>query len=76
MRHHHQLRSLADTEYRMKKHPVGRPDQGRSTINPTTKWQRRRRRYLRILLINALRGAAYTVGGTAVTWLIWWVQLR
>ncbi|MES4826254.1 hypothetical protein [Streptomyces anthocyanicus] len=37
-------------------------------------WRRRSRRYLRIILMNALKGAAYTLGGTAVTWLIWWVQ--
>lgn len=37
-------------------------------------WRRRGRRYLRILLMNALKGAAYAFGGAAVTWLIWWVQ--
>ncbi|MEU4932750.1 hypothetical protein AB0G54_40730 [Streptomyces yokosukanensis] len=37
-------------------------------------WRRRSRRYLRIILMNALKGAAYTLGGAAVTWLIWWFQ--
>ncbi|MER6738561.1 hypothetical protein [Streptomyces puniciscabiei] len=37
-------------------------------------WRRRSRRYLHIILMNVLKGAAYTLGGAVVTWLIWWVQ--
>lgn len=62
------------TEYPLNKHSLGLPSTESPAPHSTTRWRRRGRRYLRILLLNALKGAAYTLGGTAVTWLIWWVQ--
>lgn len=63
-------------EYLLKKHPAGVPAQERPNSNSTTWWHRRGRRYLRIMLTHALKGAAYTIGATSVTWAIWWIQTQ
>lgn len=62
------------TEHPLNKHSLGLPSTESSAQHSTTRWRCRGRRYLRILLTNALKGAAYTLGGAAVTWLIWWAQ--
>ncbi|MFG2092140.1 hypothetical protein [Streptomyces sp. NPDC048612] len=58
----------------MNKHSPEPPDTGRPAPHPTTTWRRRSRRYLRLALDNALKGAAYASGGALVSWLIWWLQ--
>jgi hypothetical protein len=61
-------------EYLVNEHSIGLPSTESPTRHSTTRWRRRSRRYLRIILMNALKGAGYTLGGAAVTWLIWWFQ--
>ncbi|MFE7540827.1 hypothetical protein [Streptomyces platensis] len=58
----------------MSKHSPEPPVTGRPAAHSTTRWRRRSRRYLRLVLANALKGAAYTLGGAVVTWLMWWIQ--
>lgn len=71
---HHQHTSLDFLEYLLNKHSLGLPSTGRPAPHSTTRWRRRSRRYLRIVLMNALKGAAYTLGGAVVSWLIWRMQ--
>lgn len=59
----------------LKKFPIRWFRKKRPAINRTTKRRPTWHRYLRIALINAWKGAAFSLGGTLITWLFIWFHL-
>ncbi|MFF4653709.1 hypothetical protein [Streptomyces sp. NPDC001380] len=58
----------------MKKLPIMWFRKKRPTVNRTTTPRPAWRRYGRVGLINAWKGAAFTLGGIMITWLIPWLK--